>query len=248
MLYDICFLFFLFISYSVMGCIIECIACSIEWKKPIYDRGFLIGPYCPIYGWGGILVYLILTKYENDPITLFVLAAVGASVLEYITSFFMEKLFKARWWDYSNRKFNIEGRICLGNAVLFGLLGMAFIYLVNPFYLGIMNKIPNNILIIISSVLFILFLIDNILSFTIITKLKLNFVNIRKDATAEVDKQVKEFLSSYNFFIKRIFRAFPKIKISLPKGDYIEKAIKDILNNIEKAKKKRKREKKKLKK
>ena len=122
---------------------------------------------------------------------------------------------------------------------------MAFIYLVNPFYLGIMNKIPNNILIIISSVLFILFLIDNILSFTIITKLKLNFVNIRKDATAEVDKQVKEFLSSYNFFIKRIFRAFPKIKISLPKGDYIEKAIKDILNNIEKAKKKRKREKKK---
>lgn len=240
MLYSICFLFLLFISYSIMGWIIECIACSIEWKKFVYDRGFLLGPYCPIYGWGGVCAYLILTRYENDPITLFILAAVGASVLEYITSYAMEKLFKARWWDYSHRRFNLEGRVCLGNAVLFGLLAMVFVYIINPFYLNFIKQIPSTILIVISIILFVVFLIDNILSFMVMTKLKLRISDIKKDSTSEVDKQVKEFLRSYRFFIKRLFRAFPKINFSLPTGEEIKRTIQDTINNLEKAKKKKK--------
>lgn len=234
MLYNVCFLFSLFIIYSVIGWVTECIACSIEWRKIVKNRGFLIGPYCPIYGWGGLCSYLILGKYYNDPITLFVLAAVGASVLEYFTSYWMEKLFKARWWDYSNRRFNLEGRVCLGNAILFGLMGMAFVYLVNPFFVKILETMPNNILIIVSIIVMIIFLIDNILTFMIITKLKLRITKIRKDSTLEIEKQVKEFLTSYNFFIKRIFSAFPKINFSLPKGEQIKSKIQDILNNIDK--------------
>lgn len=239
MLYNICFLFSLFLIYSIIGWFCECIACSIEWKKVVKDRGFLIGPYCPIYGWGGLCAYLILSRYYNDPIVLFILAAVGASVLEYFTSYWMEKLFKARWWDYSNRRFNLEGRVCLGNSFLFGLMGMAFVYFVNPFVTNILSSIPNHILIIVSIIAIIIFLIDNILTFTVVTKLKLRVTKIRKDSTSEIEKQVREFLTSYNFFVKRLFKAFPRLKLSLPKGENIQRKIQDILNNIDKAKKKK---------
>ena len=237
MFYNICFLFSLFIIYSIIGWMTECVACSISEKNIVKDRGFLIGPYCPIYGWGGLFMYIFLTKYQNDPLTLFILASVGASVLEYITSFAMEKLFKARWWDYSNRKFNLEGRVCLGNALLFGLMGMLLIYFINPFFMDLLMSISNNTLIIISIILFIIFLTDNILTFIIVTKLKLRITKIKKDSTSDIDKQVKEFLTSYRFFIKRILYAFPRIKFSLPKGESIKRRIQDVLNNIDKSKK-----------
>ena len=172
----------------------ECAFCSYNQKKLVYDRGFLIGPYCPIYGWGGIAIYLLLSKYENDPITLFVLAAVGASVLEYVTSYLMEKMFKARWWDYSEKRFNIEGRVCLVNSILFGILGMIFVYFINPFAVDLLHKIPHNILIVISIIIMVIYLADNILSFVIVSKLKSSFSKLNKDSTTDIDKQIKEVL------------------------------------------------------
>lgn len=238
MLYEVCFLFLLFLLYSILGWIMECIACSFTARKLIIDRGFLLGPYCPIYGWGGLCSYLLLTKYSNDPITLFILASVGASVLEYITSYLMEKLFKARWWDYSNRRFNIEGRVCLGNAAIFGILGTIFVCYLNPFIISLFKSISNSTLIVISIICMVIFLVDNIATFTIMTKLKLRISSIKKDSTSDIDKQVKDFLTSYNFFIRRVFRAFPKIKFSLPSGDRIQKKVQDFLSGIEKAKRK----------
>lgn len=243
MLYNICFLFSLFIIFSIIGWIVECITCTILEKRFVRDRGFLIGPYCPIYGVGGLCAYLILSKYYYDPITLFVLAAVGASILEYVTSYLMEKMFKARWWDYTDYKFNLEGRICLLNAILFGIMGMVFVYLFNPFITDILRKIPDNILILGSILVMTIFLIDIILTFTIITKLKLKITKIRKDSTADIDKQIKEFLVSYSFFVKRILNAFPGIKFSLPGKIDFRKKIQNILNSIDITNKKKKKNK-----
>ncbi len=242
MLYNACLIFLIFFSYSVLGWITECISCSLDRRKFIYDRGFLIGPYCPIYGMGGVAVYLILSNYQNDPVVLFVLGAVGASILEYITSYLMEKLFHARWWDYSNKRFNLEGRVCLQNAVLFGILGMIFTYLVNPYLTKFLKSISENNLIIIGIIAFIIFLIDIIVTLNIMTKLKLKVSTIKKDSTSEIDKQVREFLASYKFFIKRIFTAFPKLSISIPSGEKIQNRLEDIINTIEynSAKKQRK--------
>ncbi|MDE5587247.1 MAG: putative ABC transporter permease, partial [Bacilli bacterium] len=86
-----------------MGWFLECIFCTIDDKKLVYDRGFLLGPYCPIYGCGALYMYFFLDKYQSDPLALFIMAMVGTSILEYVTSFLMEKIFRARWWDYSNR-------------------------------------------------------------------------------------------------------------------------------------------------
>ncbi len=214
----------------------ECAFCSYNQKKLVYDRGFLIGPYCPIYGWGGIAIYLLLSKYENDPITLFVLAAVGASVLEYVTSYLMEKMFKARWWDYSEKRFNIEGRVCLVNSILFGILGMIFVYFINPFAVDLLHKIPHNILIVISIIIMVIYLADNILSFVIVSKLKSSFSKLNKDSTTDIDKQIKEVLKNYNFFIRRLFNAFPNFN-----GEVIPKKLQEIATSIETTTKKKRK-------
>ena len=208
----LCVLFLLFITYSFIGWCME-VGCKLVELKKFINRGFLIGPYCPIYGWGCILIILLLNKYTNDPLVLFIMAIVICSILEYFTSYFMEKLFKARWWDYSRRKFNINGRICLETMIPFGLLGCLIMYFVNPFFVSIYSKIPSNILIIISSVLFTIFLIDNIISYTIMFKMKIPKIKISKDNTEEITEYVRSILAKRSFLYKRLMKAYPNMKI-----------------------------------
>lgn len=189
------------------------VGCKLVELKKFINRGFLIGPYCPIYGWGCILIIILLNKYTNDPLVLFIMAIVICSILEYFTSYFMEKLFKARWWDYSRRKFNINGRICLETMIPFGLLGCLIMYFVNPFFVSIYSKIPSNILIIISSVLFTIFLTDNIISYTIMFKMKISKIKISKDNTEEITEYVRNILAKRSFLYKRLMKAYPNMKI-----------------------------------
>ena len=189
------------------------VGCKLVELKKFINRGFLIGPYCPIYGWGCILIIILLNKYTDDPLVLFIMAIVICSILEYFTSYFMEKLFKARWWDYSRRIFIINGRICLETMIPFGLLGCLIMYFVNPFFVSIYSKIPSNILIIISSVLFTIFLTDNIISYTIMFKMKIPKIKISKDNTEEITEYVRSILAKRSFLYKRLMKAYPNMKI-----------------------------------
>ena len=189
------------------------VGCKLVELKKFINRGFLIGPYCPIYGWGCILIILLLNKYTDDPLVLFIMAIVICSILEYFTSYFMEKLFKARWWDYSSNKFNLNGRICLETMIPFGLLGCLIMYFVNPFFVSIYSKIPSNILIIISFVLFTIFLTDNIISYTIMFKMKIPKIKISKDNTEEITEYVRSILAKRSFLYKRLMKAYPNMKI-----------------------------------
>ena len=90
--------FLLFIIYSMIGWAIEVLLQFIE-KKRLINRGFLIGPYCPIYGFGAVVMTLILDKYQDNLIILFGMSMLICTVLEYLTSYIMVKLFRARWWD-----------------------------------------------------------------------------------------------------------------------------------------------------
>ena len=130
-----------FFIYAVAGWIMESTSISIRNKKFV-NRGFLIGPVCPIYGYGVVLVSILLKKYQDDMIVTFFMSIIICGILEYLTSFFMEKIFNARWWDYSQRKFNINGRVCLQNLVLFGIASCVIVYIVNPFIIGKLRLIP----------------------------------------------------------------------------------------------------------
>ena len=124
-----------FFAYSILGWACECLYCGIPARRFI-NRGFLEGPYCPIYGCGALIVILVLDPLKGHPLLLFLGAMIFTSVLEYVTSWLMEKLFHSKWWDYSERPFNINGRVCLLNSLLFGIMGLAVMYVVHPFICG----------------------------------------------------------------------------------------------------------------
>lgn len=212
---NIVLLFFLFIVYSFLGWIIECIY-NYYYTGKLANRGFLIGPWIPIYGIGSLLIIAFLTKYMQHPITLFVMACVICSILEYFTSFFMEIIFKNRWWDYSHKKFNLNGRICLETTIPFGFAGLGLCYIGQPVLLFLIHKIPFIIIAIISIILAIIFLIDLCISFDIILNLKNISKNMRVDSTEQITKKVKEVLSKRGIFSRRLIQAFPKMKIKLP--------------------------------
>ncbi len=225
--------FMLFIAYSLIGWLVEVVGVLIQERKFV-NRGFLIGPYCPIYGVGGITIILLLNKYMEDPIILFVMAIVICSLLEYFTSYIMEKLFKTRWWDYSNFKFNINGRICLETMWVFGALACFVIYIINPPLISFLESLPNIVLNIISYSIMVIFLMDNIISFKIISNLNLTVKNIKKDNTEEMTKYVRETLSKKSLLTKRLIYAFPNLQAHIKN---IKNEIKKGINNNYKKKK-----------
>ncbi len=152
----ICTYFLYFILYAFLGWLLEVICKLFELKK-IVNRGFLIGPICPIYGYGVLGIIFLIGKNTTDLVAVFLKSMLVCSLLEYFTSYIMEKLFKARWWDYSQRKYNINGRICLETMVPFGLLGCFVIFLLHPLVKKIVSSINPTIQIILAF-FFLLFL------------------------------------------------------------------------------------------
>lgn len=209
-MYYFIYYFSLFMIYSFCGWIIEMVYVGIAQKK-IVNRGFLLGPYLPIYGVAGILMVLILNLYVDYPFILFLNAIIIGSIVEYFSGYAMEKIFKAKWWDYSDVPFNLNGRICLVNSILFGLLGTILIYFINPFLSSCLHQIPNPILYFISGLLLSVFVIDVIVSCNIVKQLKLTASALKKDYTDEMSHKVREALASKNWSFKRILNAFPDL-------------------------------------
>ena len=208
-----------FIVYAFLGWVCEDIYCGIG-KRKFINRGFLYGPYCPIYGFGALLVIYPLLMVSKHPIVVFIFGMVLTSILEYITSFVMEKLFATRWWDYSNHRFNIEGRVCLFNAFLFGLGGIAFTYVINPFVVFLLSKLSITILRIISLIFFTIFIIDVVITIRTLYQVKVSTIKFKsRDVTAEITKLIREELTKKrdiktNFFVRHMLNAFPWINLS----------------------------------
>lgn len=236
--------FLLFIVYSFLGWIMEVIDVLIETKK-LVNRGFMVGPVCPIYGIGCFLLVMLLEKHMESPVALFFLAIVICSILEYLTGYLLEKLFKIRWWDYSNKKYNINGRICLETMIPFGLIGCLVVYFVNPFLLNIVSSLNPLIINILFYVLISLFFIDLIVSCKVIANIKIITNNVFQDSTSLVhdkvknvilkqfakikngkdtpEKQIRKELLEKNYFTKRFINSFPKFQIM----ERIKKKVKE---------------------
>ncbi len=235
----ITYYFLLFMIYSVAGWLLEVTCKYIDYKKFI-NRGFLIGPYCPIYGFGAVLITFLLYRYEEDPIVLFLMTILICGALEYFTSWAMEKIFKARWWDYSKRKFNLDGRICLGTLVPFGVFGLILTYITNPFLLNCLNNANLIVLNTIAVILFIIYIVDNIISTIIILGFRKTTITIGRkesaDNTEEITKKVKEILAQKSWGYKRLIDAFPSletIKIRIKEiTDEVKENVNELKENI----------------
>lgn len=210
--YNFIILCALFLIYSFVGWLIE-LSLTLLMEHKLINRGFLIGPLVPIWGAGAILITLIL-RPQDSLFNLVISSAFIGSFLEYVVNYLMEKLFKVRWWDYSQFSFNLNGRVCLASSCIFGVGGVLVIKIVNPFLFKVFSMITPSWFCIIVMILMMLVLTDFCVSFNIIQKLKISVESVHKDYTEEISKKVRATLMSSSFGFKRLLKAFPNIKFS----------------------------------
>ncbi|MBP5603473.1 MAG: putative ABC transporter permease [Treponema sp.] len=138
--------FLIFIIFSFVGWVSEVLYVGIFFEHKFVNRGFLHGPICPIYGFGGLSILLLPQSLYTTWIPLFFASMIFGSAVEYLSSWILEKLFHTRWWDYSHYKLNIKGRICLLNSLLFGVLGVVIIHFVQPFVMKFLSLFSDVVL------------------------------------------------------------------------------------------------------
>ena len=213
-----------FFIYCLMGWIWESIILPLSRHQKPYNRGFLNGPWIPIYGFGAMLVIVLFDiQRVNYPIyTLFISGGVVACLLEYITSYVMEKLFHRRWWDYSQKAFNLNGRVCLEGFICFGLFSVVAIDYVQPFFTSKLLLVDENILFVLSGVLSVLFIVDTIVSTHV--ALVASIEEKQNEARAYIEKQRLEWQKQqvvlkslirqkklFKYGHRRLIRAFPDL-------------------------------------
>lgn len=207
------YLFATFILFSFLGWFMEVCISFIKFRKFV-DRGFLLGPYCPIYGIGCTCFIYLIGSYQNNIAILFIINTIVGSIIEYLTSFLLEKLFGARWWDYSQLPLNINGRICIPFSLGFGFGGV-MAQLLNPYIQDIFHLVPITVFNILIITLIIWFIIDCIISFNIINRLKLTSLEIYKDSTEEISEKIRAVLLEKSKQFKRILQAFPNAYLTI---------------------------------
>ncbi len=202
----------LFLIYSFIGWLVE-VFITLLMERKFINRGFLMGPLVPIWGTGAILITLIL-KPQDSLFNLVISSAFIGTFLEYVVNYLMEKLFKVRWWDYSQLPFNINGRVCLASSCIFGVGGLLVVKAINPFLFKTFAKINPSVFCIIIMILMLLALTDFCVSFNIIQKLKISAESVHKDYTEEISKKVRATLMNKSFGFKRLLKAFPNVNFS----------------------------------
>lgn len=141
-----------FFIYAVLGWVFEMTYCAIL-DGEIARRGFFYGPYLPIFGFGAIILLKLIAPYCKTPLSLFFVSIIGCTILEYFTSIVIEAVFHVQLWDYSSNFWNYQGRICLVNSLLFGIMALAVMYLMHPVVskvVGLFNAKKRTILAIIA--------------------------------------------------------------------------------------------------
>lgn len=234
-MFKLCYFFLMFVIYSFIGYLIEVTCVSFNQKKIVFSRGYLIGPYLPIFGVGAMVVTFFLSKYKGDVFTLAVMTMVCCCILEYYTSLILEKIFKLRWWDYSDKKFNLNGRICLETGVMFGLGGVFIVRVLNPLMKSFLGLFSKKVIIILGIILFFVMLIDFGVSTFAIIRLKIDtskFIN--QDATRAIKEEVSRSLRRYRYLHSRLLNAFPEMS---RENETIDK-IRETLDKLKKPRKK----------
>lgn len=199
--------FLVFMFYSFAGWLMEVIISFLQ-KRKIINRGFLVGPICPIYGTGALLLSFIVSSVET-PLVIFCVAVVGSAILEYVVSYLMEKIFRVRWWDYTDQPFNLNGRICISAALSFGVIGVLMLKVITPSLLGMISSLPAVIVYIIAGLLAAWLVFDVFLSLWLILGVRVTVGTVQRDATDEISERVQEILMDKGKLNRRLVKAFP---------------------------------------
>lgn len=152
-------LLFYFIVFSFVGFIWEVIV-DLVYLEGLNNPGTMMGPYVPIYGVGGLLIYFLSIKLKDKPLVLFIVSFLLSGILEYSTALFLENIYNMKWWDYSDMPLNFHGRIFFLGLVGFSLAGMFAVYVVVPYMDKLINKFNKKAFNVFLIVFVVFFIID----------------------------------------------------------------------------------------
>ena len=235
-----------FIIYSFIGFVIETLFALFMYNVLESRQSFLYGPFCGIYGVGAVIMIMFLNKYFNkNNHILFLGGFIVGSVVEYLISLIGELMLNVRWWDYSNRFLNINGRICLLYSIFWGLLAIYLMRVINPRVDKLINwlktKININVAKTLTLVTTILLFIDCVasgfaISFCLIRKSVENNLNIaNKEQTIEAynkiygNEKLKEFIYKY-WSDEKMVLTYPNLTLKLEDGSIMY--VKDLTPEI----------------
>ena len=213
-----------FVFFSIIGFISEVIYCSLNKRK---SGKALYGPWCPLYGLGGLLIISVVSHVPENMFIIYLVSVLVASFTEYLVSVILEMIFDMKWWDYSFKKFNLNGRICLENSLLFGVLGILIFYFYLPLKVYMISICDPLLLKIIVYLLFTAMCIDGVITIIEAFEVKYRYQLIKKIGLNNKDKlksKLVKLKSSFNF--KRLIYEFDfdnKEKIKFLKKFYKKK-------------------------
>lgn len=204
----------LWFVYGAFGFIVETTYVSLN-KKKFVQRGFLTGPIIPIYAFGALAILYFLSPWHKSVLLLFISGMLVASLLEYFGGYMMEKIFKIKLWDYSDYKYNIKGRVCLKNSIMFGVLAVLLVLYINPAVIEFIDSIDFKVLSYLVSIAMIIAIIDT--SFSVFA-----LIDIKKILHETIEaSHIKRVKGSYKRSKARLHKAYPKMRV----------AVSDRINN-----------------
>lgn len=223
-----------FFVFSVLGWIMEVTLKLIELGRFV-NRGFLIGPYCPIYGFGVVFIILIIgdgLNIQHGIAPTFFSGCVICGMLEYIVSYAMEKRYHARWWDYTNKPMNIHGRVWIGNIILFGLASVVILHILYPWIRFGLDRIPEIAKWILSILIIVEMSID-----CIVSRMAMHVIRDEIDGTAlddseEISTKIHKALKNGSITVSRLEKAYPTMRIS---PDILKQKLKEYEEKTRKA-------------
>ena len=206
-------LILLFFAYAFLGWCIEVTLKYFQFHRFI-NRGFLTGPWLPIYGSGAALITVVikgLAPLEFSVGTTFAVSFLLCGFLEYMTSYVLEKRFHARWWDYSQKPMNLHGRVWIGNLILFGLGGVVIVDLINPLLLRLSEHMSFRLRETLVIVLSCIFAADYVMSHFVLKLVKTGVESSEADDTEAINKEIHLLLRDRSFFHRRFAEAYPEV-------------------------------------
>ena len=206
-------LILLFFAYAFLGWCMEVTLKYFQFHRFI-NRGFLTGPWLPIYGSGAVLITVAvqgLSPLESSVGTTFIVSFVLCGLIEYMTSYVLEKRFHARWWDYSRKPMNLHGRVWIGNLILFGLGGVVIVDLINPLLLRLSEHMSFPLREIMALFLSVVFVADYVMSHFVLKLVKTSVELSEADDTEAISKEVRLLLSDRSVFHRRFAEAYPEV-------------------------------------
>lgn len=199
--------FYSFVFYSFFGWLIESTFVSLS-EKHFVNRGFLDGPFCPIYGSGALAVILFVFPLKSNFLLFVIMSILITSLIEYLTSFFFEKVFNMVWWDYSDKPFNLHGRICLENSFYWGVLSILALDTIHPRILPLINFLSNYLSFYGVVIFVIYFIIDATDTFSVLFSFKKIISKKITDNNKKIHKKITRLINSFPDFRSQINNDF----------------------------------------